>query len=83
MNTFPFNKGNFEFREFMLSAPAYPATMSVPHKLSFVPRDLIQTSVIGGPVTWSYDQFTPLSVVVTISAKAVVRCFLGTYSETN
>lgn len=80
-NEEPLLKGRFQFREFSLSSPTYPATVSVPHKLLFVPRDILETSRIGGTVTWNYAKFTQTALVATISAAAVVRCFIGTYSE--
>lgn len=81
LNNTPILQGIFEFREFTLAAPTYPATVSIPHKLLFVPRDVIQMSIIGGTVAWLYDRFTQTALVATISAPAVVRVFIGTYSE--
>lgn len=81
LNTTPLLKGIFQFREFTLAAPTYPATVFIPHKLLFVPRDILQTSIIGGTVAWLYERFTQTALVATISAPAVVRAFIGTYSE--
>lgn len=80
-NDEPLLKGRFQFREFTLAAPSYPATVSIPHKLLYVPRDIVQTSIIGGTVTWQYQKFTQTALVATISAPTVVRAFIGTYSE--
>ncbi len=74
-------KGKFEFREFTLSSTAYPAAVSFPHKLLFKPRDIIETSVIGGPMVWEYALFTQTALVATIHAATVVRCFVGHYAE--
>ncbi len=74
-------KGKFEFREFSLTAAAYPAVVHIIHKLPFQPKDLLETSVIGGPIAWDHVSFTPTKLVATIHAATVVRCFLGSYSE--
>jgi hypothetical protein len=51
-----------------------------PHKLGFVPEDVIQTSLRGaGAVTWNYDQFNRDYLDVTTTGACVVRAFVGLY----
>lgn len=71
----------FEFYEWDLAAGSYPATLTVTHRLGYVPRDVVVTSTIGGTATFNMDQFTRTTVSVTVSAATVVRAFLGTHGE--
>jgi hypothetical protein len=77
----PLLRGQFEFFNFILAAPSYPATVAFRHNLGFVPKDVITTSVIGGTVTWDYRSATKDTISASISALADVRCFIGTHSE--
>lgn len=74
-------KGRFVFFERALEAAVYPATLNVFHGLDFIPADVIQTSFLGGTVTWNYSLFTRTYVSVTISAAVTVRFYLGRYEE--
>ncbi len=84
LNDISLLKGQFQFREVVFTAGSYPATVKTFHKLAFVPKDVLMTSVIGpGTLTWEYGQFTRESLVATITNKVTARFFVGTYSETN
>lgn len=82
----PLGKGEFKFLTATLQSqanpPAYPATVSVPHDLGFVPKDVIQTSVIGlGTLSWNYANFTKTHLSATISNSVTFRGFFGSYAE--
>lgn len=77
----PIFKGKFVFFEKNLSATSYPATITIYHKLGFVPMDIIPTHISGGTVTWNYSAFTLTTISVTISAATHVRFFAGRYEE--
>ena len=83
----PWQKGNFKFMELTLAsdtATGYPATMEVSHRLGFVPKDVVQTSVLptSVTVTWNYASFTRTTLSVTISAAVTLRAYVGRYGET-
>jgi hypothetical protein len=78
----PLGKGLFKFLTATLTAKTYPATVSFAHTLGFVPKDVIQTSVIGpGTLVWEYADFTRDEVFATISDSVTFRAFFGSYSE--
>lgn len=78
----------FRGKHFAITKAA--GTYSYPHKLSFRPQDVLQTSlrVPSGTatITWHYDSFTKthLSFTVTTSIadmEATVRAFIGSHRE--
>jgi hypothetical protein len=77
----PFARGQFQHFTLTLTAPTYPATVTVPHGLSFRPTDVIQTAVSGGAVTWLFDNFTATDLSISIAAATTVRAFIGAYGE--
>lgn len=83
INSNPLVKGAFKFIEttFGTSSSTYPLTTTFTHRLGFRPKDIIQTSVIGGTLTWNYSAFTEATISVTVSAQTTVRFFLGRYEE--
>lgn len=81
LREFPLFKGAFQFRVFELAGTSYPQKVTYMHRLGFMPKDLLVTSIIGGAVTWHYDEFTATNVVATITAPATVRAFVGAYAE--
>lgn len=53
-----------------------------PHKLNFVPKDIIQTSLIGGEtVIWNYELFDFTNLNITVTGACTVRAFVGSYLE--
>jgi hypothetical protein len=83
----PWQKGNFKFLELTLASDVtvgYPATLTVPHRLGFVPKDVVQTGTFPSTstVTWNFESFTRTTLSVTISAAVVVRAYVGRYGET-
>lgn len=81
LRDFPLFKGSFQFRELTFISPSYPASVVVPHRLGFLPKDVLVTSVRGGTLTWMYEDFTQSNIVATVSAATTVRAFFGTYAE--
>lgn len=54
----------------------------VPHGLGFKPTDLIQTFLTGsGTLTWEYNSFDKVNLVVTTTGPCKVRAFIGAYRE--
>ena len=76
----PILKTGFKFLSMTLEAPSYPATVSYPHRLGFLPMDVIVTRNIGS-YTLEYDDFTDLTIAVTITGPVELRMFVGTYAE--
>lgn len=75
----PILRGAFEFREFTFSSAG---TFAPKHGLTFIPKDLIVTSVIGsGTVAWDYGSFNRDTLAVTTTGPCTVRAFVGAYSE--
>lgn len=83
-NQNPLTKGSFKFfaATFGLPTSTYPLTTTLVHNLGFLPKDVLQTSVIGGTLTWNYSAFTDKLISVTVSAQTTARFFLGRYEET-
>lgn len=77
----PLLKSEFVFLTATLSAPTYPATVNLRHRLSFVPKDVIMTSLVGGTLTWIYENFNADYLYATISAETTFRAFVGTHAE--
>lgn len=74
------NKGEWKFFEIVLNGPVSEFTYS--HKLSFIPKDVIQVSVTGGAqVTWHYDDFDRTNLVLSSTAACTVRAYIGRYKE--
>lgn len=77
----PFQKSNFKF--FEITFTKAETNKKLPHSLGFLPKDIIQTSLIGaGTVTWNYTLFDSTNLNITTSAACVVRAFIGRYGET-
>lgn len=74
-------KGKFVFYEKTLSSATYPATLTIPHGLDFIPKDVIQTSCVGGNVLWYNELFTRTNITLLITGPLTVRFFLGRYEE--
>lgn len=72
-------KGEFKFLEITFTQAV--TNFQYPHKLGFVPKDVIQTSLIGANLTWNYDLFTREFLDITTTGPCVVRAYIGTYSE--
>ncbi len=73
-------RGQWKFIE--LTFDAEVANFKYPHKLSFVPKDVIQTSSIGtGTVIWNYDLFDRTNLDISTTEACTVRAFVGSYQE--
>lgn len=80
LNTFPLYLASFQFVE--LEFDAAVSLFEYKHNLGFIPKDVIQTSLIGtGTVTWVYDQFDKENLIVTATGPCTVRAFVGSYQE--
>lgn len=54
------------------------------HNLGFQPKDVIQTSVIGGSITWNYSLFNKEFLDITtsgVSGTITVRALIGNLDE--
>lgn len=73
-------KGQWRFVE--LTFEAAVTDYLYPHKLNFVPKDVIQTATSGAmAVIWNYDDFDRTNVSLTTSEGGTVRAFIGSYLE--
>lgn len=73
-------KGQWFFLELTFTAAV--TNFKYPHKLTFVPTDIIQTSLIGaGALTWNYSLFDRTNLDITTTGACVVRAFVGAYTE--
>lgn len=73
-------KGQWKFFTFTFTAAI--SNFKYPHKLNFVPHDIIQTSLYGaGALTWNYTSFDRTNLDITTTGACVVRAFVGSYLE--
>ena len=57
-------------------------SLAIPHGLSYVPKDIIQTSLTGaGSLTWIYDKFDATNLYLTTTGTLTVRCFIGRFFD--
>lgn len=71
-------KAGFIFFTFATDKPE--TLLKVAHGLSFIPLDVIQTSLSGlGAVTYHYDLFDKENIVVSTTAKVTARMLLGRF----
>lgn len=61
---------------------SYPITnLKIPHGLSFVPSDVIQTSRTGsGTVTFNYSRFSSTHIDVSVDAQVRIRVLIGRFA---
>ena len=81
-NTTPFLKGQWRFITINITASV--TDQKLEHNLSFTPADVIVTSVIGGTITFKYNQFDKNFIVfdaTVTSAPMTVRAIIGKYTE--
>lgn len=72
------NRGDWQF--FEVSFTAARTNFKVPHKLAFMPKDILQTSLVGdGVVTWNYTEFDKTYLDLTATDACTVRFFAGAY----
>lgn len=86
----PFIKGEFSFYSFSFvnttGAPLVLTDSQVPHNLGFVPKDLIQTSLVGvSSIAWNFSKFSEndlyVSMTIPANTTVTVRAFVGRYEE--
>lgn len=76
----PFRKGSFKFFEIELTIAV--TNFKYRHGLGFIPKDVIQTSLIGaGSIVWNYSRFTKENLDISTTGPCVVRVFIGAYAE--
>ncbi len=69
---------NFKFYEIIFTAAE--TNKRIPHRLGFLPKDVVQTSLTGaGSLTWNYSLFDGTYLDVTTTGACVVRAFIGTH----
>jgi hypothetical protein len=69
---------NFKFYEIIFTQAE--TNKKIPHRLKFIPKDVIQTSLTGaGDITWHYDLFDETYLVITTTDACVVRALIGTH----
>lgn len=81
-NSTPFLKGQWRFITFTVKASV--TDQKLEHNLAFTPADVIVTSVIGGTITFKYDQFDKNFIVYSATVTTspmTVRALIGTYTE--
>lgn len=68
------------FKHYELTFSQAVTDFTHPHGLKFVPKDVIQTSLIGsGAITFNYAKFNRDTISITTTGPCVVRFYLGTY----
>lgn len=73
---------NGEWKFVEISFDDAVANFKYPHKCNFIPKDVIQTSLIGsGDLIWNYDLFDRENLDITTSGACIVRAFIGNYLE--
>lgn len=81
-NGSPYLKGQWRFIEFQVIRTG--TNVPFEHKLTFVPTDVIVTSVVNGTITFKYANFNSTYIVfdATVSTSPMtVRAFIGRYTE--
>jgi hypothetical protein len=71
------------YEHFVVTTLKAETNLKLPHSLGFQPKDIIQTALSGGTVTFHYDQFTTSYIVLSTSAPITVRFFGGTNGSEN
>jgi hypothetical protein len=73
-------KGQWRFFELIFTGAV--TNFKQKHLLTFVPKDIIQTSIIGaGTLTWNYSLFDRENLDITTTGACTVRAFVGRYEE--
>jgi len=68
-------KGEFKHFEITFNGSE---TKVFPHGLGFLPKDVIQTSLVGtSTITYNYSAFTKDNISITSTAACVIRFFVG------
>lgn len=81
-NGSPYLKGQWRFIELQVLKTG--TSVQFQHNLTFVPTDVIVTSVINGSITFKYANFDSTYIVfdATVSTSPMtVRAFIGRYTE--
>ena len=77
LNQLPLLAGDFRFFE---TAVPPGARMPIKHGLSFVPKDIILTSIVGDQnVYFNYMDFDQTNIYVTSEGYCTLRFFAGSY----
>jgi len=73
-------KGEWSFFEITLTAAVSEFTYT--HNLMFTPTDVIQVAVTEGvTVTWHYQSFNRVNIVLSTTGACVVRAYIGRHRE--
>jgi hypothetical protein len=72
-------RGEWEHME--ISIPSMVTNFKYPHKLGFLPKDILQTSLIGESIIWNYDRFDSTYLDITTGGACTVRAFVGRYDS--
>ncbi len=81
----PLLRGQWRFME--LTFKGNLTAEAIPHRLGFIPTDVLQTALKGtGTLTWLYATFDEENVYVTTSGTSatdplIVRAFIGRFME--
>lgn len=78
----PFMKGDWAFMTTEVIQTV--SNLKIPHLQPYIVKDTILLSVVGGSVTFNYNEFdgTYISLNATVtSSPMTIRMFLGRYSE--
>ena len=72
----PMNLADWEFFEVVFTQAE--TNKKIPHKLKFIPQDVIQTAKLGsGAVTFNYSLFNNTTIDITTTGACTVRFYLG------
>jgi len=70
-----------KFEHFIISIPKAVTNYRYKHGLGFMPKDIIQTSIVGSGLTWNYSLFDKDYLDITTTGEVTVRGFIGSYQE--
>lgn len=73
---------NGEFNHYELSFDAAVTNQKFQHRLTFVPKDIIQTFLTEGiTLTWKYNSFDASTIEFSTNGACTVRFFVGRYRK--
>jgi hypothetical protein len=74
--------GHFEGKHLEITVSGAVTNYRWPHNLGFLPKDIVQTSLIGaGSLTWNYVSFDATYVNLTTTGACTVRALVGSFVE--
>jgi hypothetical protein len=74
------SRGEFKFFEIVFNSAV--TNLKYSHRLSFIPKDVIQISVTNDAnITWKFDEFDRDNLTLSADGPCVVRAYVGRHRE--